>query len=194
LKTHNYAIATLSLKNCVLGSGQKGAGNAGRGNPLAVGFGGGMGGGGGGGARGGRGGGGGGNDKTQFHGGGARGINVNLAMMAPILHPSLAVIDGFEGMQGAGPIDGSRVDHRVCVVSPDWLAADCVGVALMGIDLANIGYLTYLANTGIGETDMSKMEIVGEPVKSLAKTYQLSPSIQQQFQWKNPARVQYTNT
>jgi hypothetical protein len=162
----------------------------GRGGMGGRGFGGGAGGGGGGGGGRGFGGGGfGGSDKPILHGGGAHGININLAMLAPLLHPSLAVIDGFEGMEGNGPIGGTRVDHRVCVVSADYLAADTVGATLMGIDPANIGYLTYLAAANVGESDLTKMEILGEPVAKLAKKYQLGFSSQNQLQWKIAAKV-----
>jgi len=174
LKTHNFAVATMSIKNIILGSALKLA------SPN---------GGGGGGGRGFGGGGFGGSDKPILHGGGSHGININLAMLAPMLHPSLSVIDGFEGMEGNGPINGTAVDHRVCVVSTDYLAADTVGATLMGIDPANIGYLTYLASAKVGESDLSKMEILGEPVAKLAKKYQLGSSIETQLQWKNAAKV-----
>ena len=168
LKTHDRAVATLSIKNIILGASLKLPNpNAGRGG------------------RGGRGG----SDKPILHGGGAHGININLAMLAPLLHPSLSVIDGFEGMEGNGPIGGTKVDHRVCVVSTDYLAADSVGASLMGIEPAEIGYLSYLTAAKAGESDISKMEILGEPVAKLAKKYQLSEAVQRQFQWKNPARV-----
>jgi uncharacterized protein (DUF362 family) len=182
LKTHNFAIATMSIKNIILGSALKlPSANSG---PGGGGFGG----------RGFGGGGFGGSDKPILHGGGARGININLAMLAPILHPSLAVIDGFQGMEGNGPIGGTPVDHRVCVVSADYLAADTVGATLMGIDPADIGYLHYLASARVGESDVSRMEILGEPVAKLARKYQLPPSVQTQLQWKNPARVTATSS
>jgi uncharacterized protein (DUF362 family) len=128
-----------------------------------------------------------------MHGGGAHGIHINLAMLAPTLHPSLSVIDGFEGMEGNGPIGGTRVDHRVCVVSTDYLAADTVGATLMGIAPADIGYLSYLAAAKVGESDLSKMEILGGPIAKLAKKYQLGPTIENQLQWKNTARVTATS-
>ena len=168
LKTHNFAVATMSIKNIVLGAAMK-LPNASRGGA----------------GRGGRGG----SDKPILHGGGSHGININLAMLAPMLHPSLSVIDGFQGMEGNGPISGTAVDHRVCVVSTDYLAADTVGATLMGIDPRDIGYLTYPAAAKMGEFDLAKMEILGEPVTKLAKKYQLGSSIQNQLQWKNPARV-----
>jgi uncharacterized protein (DUF362 family) len=182
LKTHDRAVATLSIKNIILGAALK-LPNANSGQPGMGGMGG----------RGGRGGGFGGSDKPILHGGGAHGININLAMLAPLLHPSLSVIDGFQGMEGNGPIGGTPVDHRVCVVSTDYLAADSVGASLMGIDPANVGYLSYLATAKVGESDLSKMEIIGEPVAKLAKKYQLSAAVQRQFQWKDPAKVAATS-
>jgi uncharacterized protein (DUF362 family) len=172
LKTHNFAVATMSIKNIILGAPLK----LPRANATA-----------GGGGRGGRGGGG--SDKSILHGGGSHGININLAMLAPMLHPSLAVIDGFEGMEGNGPISGTKVDHKVCVVSTDYLAADIVGANLMGIDPANMGYLTYLSQAKAGESDMSKMEILGESVAKLTKKYRLGDSIEQQLQWKQTVKV-----
>jgi uncharacterized protein (DUF362 family) len=174
LKTHDQAIATMSIKNMVVGAALKLP------NPNTAG------------GRGGRGGGG--SDKPILHGGGARGININLAMLAPLLHPSLAVIDGFQGMEGNGPINGTPVDHRVCVVSTDYLAADTVGASLMGIDPADVGYLTYLASANVGVSDLSRMEILGEPIAKLAKKYQLATSIQNQLKWKDPARVSATTS
>lgn len=170
LKTHDLAVATMSIKNIVLGAPLKLP------NPRA------------GGRRGfGR------SDKPIVHGGGAHGININLAMLAPLLHPSLSVIDGFEGMEGNGPVHGTPVEHRVCVVSTDYLAADTVGASLMGIDPADIGYLSYLAGARVGESDLGKMEILGEPVSKLARKYQLAQSIENQLKWKKAARVATTS-
>lgn len=169
LKTHNLAVATMSIKNIILGAPLKlmnPNGGNGRGGRRF-----------------------GGSDKPILHGGGAHGININLAMLAPLLHPSLSVIDGFEGMEGDGPVNGTAVDHRVCVVSTDYLAADTVGAGLMGIDPGDVGYLSYLASAKVGESDLSKMEILGEPVAKLARKYRLAPSIQDQLRWKNAARV-----
>lgn len=158
LKTHDTVVATLSLKNIVVGAPVKARfGNAMR------------------------------SDKRLIHGGGFRGINYNLAALAPILHPHLAVIDGYEGMQGNGPVRGTPIDHRVCVVSTDWLAADRVGVALMGIDFAKVGYLRYCAQYGLGESDLARIEILGPAVDQHVKAYALADNIDQQLRWMTPA-------
>jgi uncharacterized protein (DUF362 family) len=164
-KTHNFAVCTMGIKNIILGAGMKFArSGGGRGGMMS--------------------------DKSTLHGGGAHGININLSMLAPMLHPSMTLIDGYEGMEGDGPISGPKVDHKVCVASLDYLAADVVGAKLMGLELGDVGYLTYLAAANAGESDISKMEIIGEAPDKLAKKYKLSPSAQAQLSWRNPASVQ----
>jgi uncharacterized protein (DUF362 family) len=161
LKTHNLVGITLSLKNVVVGAGIKS--NAG--------------------ARGGR------SDKPLIHGGGPYGINYNLFTLSAKLRPDLAVIDGYEGMEGAGPIAGTPVNQKVAIASTDWLAADRVGVELMGVDFSKIGYLNYCMRAGNrGQGDLAKIEILGPAIKDHVKTYQLPPQWEQIISWqKSPA-------
>lgn len=166
MKTHDRVLATLSLKNIVFGAPIKDAGFT-YGPSRKQG------------AR---------NDKPIVHGSGYRGINYNLFALAGRLHPHLAVIDGFEGMEGNGPGNGTPVDHRICVAGTDWLAADRVGIELMGIDLSNVGYLTYCAQANLGVTDLNKIEIIGERISDHKRTYKLSDSINKQLIWKEPVQ------
>jgi len=165
-KTHDRVVATLSLKNIVVGAPIKDAGF--RWGPDARP-----------GAK---------SDKPIIHGTGFRGINYNLCALASRLHPHLAVIDGFEGMEGEGPTGGTPVDHRVCVVSQDWLAADRVAVELMGIDFAKVGYLNYCRQTNMGEADLNKIEIVGAAIKDHVKPYKLPRNFEEQLIWMRPAK------
>jgi uncharacterized protein (DUF362 family) len=166
MKTHDRVVATLSLKNIIVGAPIK---------DLGFRWGGGKAG-----AK---------NDKPIIHGSGFRGINYNLFAVAQRLHPHLAVIDGFEGMQGNGPVGGTPVDHRVCVASPDWLAADRVAVELMGIDYAKVGYLNFCAGAGLGQGDLAKIEVVGPRVADHIKPYKLSDNIEKQLIWMKPAQA-----
>lgn len=164
MKTHNLAVVTLSLKNIVFGSPVKDIGfrlgaNSKEGTKS---------------------------DKPVVHGSGCRGINYNLYSLASRIHPHLSVIDGFEGMEGNGPRFGTPVDHRVCVVSTDWFAADRVAVELMGIDIGKVGYLTYCAQTGLGTADLSKIEIFGESISDHVKHYKLHENIESQLIWMKP--------
>jgi uncharacterized protein (DUF362 family) len=123
-------------------------------------------------------------DKPIVHGSGFRGINYNLYALARQLHPDLAVIDGFEGMEGQGPNSGTAVDHKICIASTDWLAADRVGIETMGIDFARVGYLNFCAEAGLGVADLSKIEIIGERITDHIKTYKLSKNIDAQMVWR----------
>jgi uncharacterized protein (DUF362 family) len=167
LKTHDRVLATLSLKNVLVGAPIKDPGfRFGKGGrPGAK------------------------TDKPITHGSGIYGINFNLFALAQRFHPHLAVIDGYAGMEGNGPTSGAAVDHRVAVVSPDWLAADRVGVELMGIDFAKIGYLNYCAQAKLGETDLGQIEVLGEPVARHTRTYRLHDNLEKQLTWMTPPAV-----
>jgi uncharacterized protein (DUF362 family) len=166
LKTHDLVVATLSLKNIVLGAPIKDAGF--RWGP--------------GGKPGAR------TDKQLVHGNGFHGTHYNLYALAAKLHPDLAVIDGYQGMEGNGPVYGTPVDHRVAVTSLDWLAADRVAVALMGIDLARMGYLNYCAAAAMGEVDLEKIEILGANLRDHVRHYRLADNIDRQLEWMRPLR------
>ena len=165
-KTHDRVVATLSLKNIVVGAPIKDPGFR-WGHDSKPG------------AR---------NDKPITHGNGFRGINYNLYALASRLRPDLSVIDGFEGMEGEGPVGGTPVQHNVCVVSQDWLAADRVALQLMGIDFAKVGYLNYCGRAGLGTTDLDRIDIFGPPLSDHIKTYKLAANLQEQLVWQRKAK------
>ena len=101
-----------------------------------------------------------GNDKIKMHQG-YPGLNLNLYKLARIIPPHLSVIDGFEGMEGNGPINGERVALGLAWASTDSVACDSVAAKIMGFDPGQIGYLSYCHHAGLGEGDLSKIEIVG---------------------------------
>ena len=159
MKTHDRVIATLSLKNIVVGAPIKDPGytwSSAR-KPGTK------------------------NDKSLIHGSGFKGVNYNLFMLSQMLHPHLAIIDGFEGMEGNGPNDGDPVDHRICLAGLDWLATDRTGIELMGIDYSKVAYLNYCAQAGLGVGDLDKIEIIGEPLAKHKKTYKLNDNIDKQI-------------
>ena len=167
MKTHDRVVATLSLKNIVVGAPIKDPGftsDRSRRPEGAV------------------------NDKPLIHGNGYRGINYNLFTCAYNLRPDLAFVDGYDGMEGNGPTRGTVVDHRVCLTGFDWLAVDRIGVELMGIDIDKIGYLNFCGLAGLGQFDINKIEIIGERVADHIKSYQLPASIDRQLEWMTPFR------
>lgn len=162
MKTHDRVVATLSLKNLVFGAPIKDEGFrwGPKSKPGAT------------------------TDKPVTHGGGCKGVNYNLFQLAGALHPHLAVIDGYQGMEGNGPTSGTPVDHKVAVAALDWFSADRTAIELMGIDFANMGYLNYCAQAGMGEADISKIEQLGERIGNHQKKYRLHDHVEEQLQWK----------
>jgi uncharacterized protein (DUF362 family) len=99
-------------------------------------------------------------DKMKMHQGYPV-INLNLALLAPRVVPHLAVIDGFEAMEGNGPTHGTPVLMHLALASTDALAADVVGTTVMGFDADEVGYLHYCKKMGLGAGDLDQIEIVG---------------------------------
>jgi len=160
-KTHNVAIVTLSVKNMVVGAPlHQPPGETNRWN-----------------------------DKRRYHAG-IRQSNYNFFLTAQFLSKNwgATIIDGYEGMEGNGPSSGTPVPHRVCVASTDYIAADRVASELMGVDPNWLGWLKYLGEVGIGQTDLSKIDLRGNvpQLAALRRTYRMHADIDRQLKWMGP--------
>jgi uncharacterized protein (DUF362 family) len=127
-------------------------------------------------------------DKYVYHAG-YRQIQMNLALTARRMQPfwGATVIDGYEGMEGEGPLRGTPVPSRVAVASTDFVAADRIGVELMGVDPQWPGYLRYCAEANLGEYDLGRIELRADAdLGAVRRTYKLHPRINQQLEWMGP--------
>ncbi len=135
MKTHDRAVTTLSLKNVLIGA------------PLNDG------------KR---------NDKGLTHQGynftPKETLHFNMFHLAQEIWPDLSVIDGFEAMEGNGPIGGTPVDAKVALASLDSLALDTLTTKIMGFDPSKVPCLTAMAEAGMGQGDMAKVQVVGTPL------------------------------
>lgn len=156
LKTHNVVVATLSIKNMALGAPLHGVGERW-------------------------------NDKRVVHNG-LRQTQYNIFLGAQAMKPywNLAVIDGYEGMEGNGPSSGNPVASRVAIASTDYVAADRVGVEAMGVNPDWMGYLKWCSDFGIGNFDIQKIDIRGEKIANVVKKYQLHADIERELEWMGP--------
>jgi uncharacterized protein (DUF362 family) len=156
LKTHNTVVATLSVKNMVLGAPLHFAPKE---TPHW-------------------------NDKRKYHTG-IRQTHYNMLLTAQRLRPfwGATVLDGFEGMEGNGPASGTPVASRIAIASTDYIAADRVGVECMGIDPSWPGYLNYCGQLGLGNYDPARIEVVGEKVGEVAKKYRMHQDIERELLW-----------
>jgi len=159
MKTHNTVVATLTVKNMTLGAPLHSAPGV---RPAW-------------------------NDKRVTHNG-LRQTHYNIFLTAQAMKPfwGAAVIDGYEGMEGNGPSSGTPVASRLAIASRDYIAADRVGVELMGIDAKWLGYLNFCGDFGIGQYDLSKIDIRGAKLEAVRKKYRLHTDIERELEWMGP--------
>ncbi len=136
MKTHDRVVTTLSLKNVLLGAPM---------NDYTT------------------------NDKWLLHSeymfSPKSILNYNMFHLAQEIYPDLGVIDGFEAMEGNGPVGGTPVDARIAMASLDPLAMDTLATKLMGFDPSRIMYLASMAQAGMGQGDLSKVQVLGTPAE-----------------------------
>jgi uncharacterized protein (DUF362 family) len=96
-------------------------------------------------------------------------MNWNLVALTERVRPHLSVLDGFVAMHREGPRHGTPIGLGVAVAGTDPVAVDAVGAATMGFDPMGIGYLKLAHDAGLGVADLSRIEIVGDPLASLAR-------------------------
>ena len=159
LKTHNVTVATLSIKNMTLGAPLHQAPKEAKRW----------------------------NDKRKYHSG-VRQTHYNMMLTAQKMRPffGATVIDGYEGMEGNGPSSGTPVASRLAIASTDYIAADRVGVETMGIDAKWLGYLMFCWQSGLGQYDLNKIDVEGETIASVKKSYKLHNDIERELRWMGP--------
>lgn len=160
LKAHDNVVATLSVKNLVMAAPLH--------NPRGVT------------AKW--------HDKARYHQG-YRQIQMNLALTAKRMRPfwGATVIDGYEGMEGEGPLRGTPVPSRLAIASTDFVAADRIGVEAMGVNPSWPGYLQYCCDAGLGQYDLAKIDLRGStPLSQVRKIYRLHPRVNKQIEWLGP--------
>ena len=72
-----------------------------------------------------------------------------------IFKPQLSVMDARTAMEGNGPTKGTPVKMNLMLTSDDALAIDVIASKIMGFDLEEINYLSYIARkSGFHESDL----------------------------------------
>ncbi len=161
LKTHNTVIASLSIKNMVLGAPLHYAPNE---TPHW-------------------------NEKRKYHVG-LRQTHYNMLVTAQRLASSwgASVIDGYEGMEGNGPNSGTPVASRLAIASADFVATDRIAAQCMGIDPEWLGYVKYCGQLHLGQFNESKIDVIGAKVSDVKKSYRMHPDIDKELQWQGPMK------
>jgi uncharacterized protein (DUF362 family) len=81
--------------------------------------------------------------------------------------PDLTIMDGIIGMEGEGPISGSPKKMDLVLASEDVLALDVTACQVMRINPVHVDHLQKAAYYGIGESNPSKIEVMGESIEAV---------------------------
>ena len=146
-KTHETAIATMTVKNMAMGAPLRSPTNSPRWS-----------------------------DKAKLHEG-LHQTHYNWMLASAKLQPfwGAGVVDGLVGMEGTGPVNGTPIEHGVAMASTDYIAVDRVAAETMGLDAKQLAYLRYCEQMGLGNFDLQKIDVVGESIAAVRKNYKPHP-------------------
>lgn len=118
------------------------------------------------------------------------GINECIADIHRLLPPHFAIVDGIEGMEGNGPIQGRPKRAGVVVAGRDLVAVDATACRIMAIDPTRIHYLKLAEDRA--QTTEAGVHCAGEAIAAVRTPFALIPefrSIRMETSTQGPGRV-----
>ena len=88
-----------------------------------------------------------------------------------VCKPNLSIVDGIIGMEGQGPHAGVPIEMNLVIAGTDTISTDAVTCYLMGFDPIEIPAIRCSASDDLGEIDLNKITVVGEPADSVRKIF-----------------------
>jgi len=104
--------------------------------------------------------------KGKYH---LKGISKVIVDINTVLRPKLTVIDGFVGMEGAGPVDGTPVRMDIIIAGTDTVATDATACRVMGIDPHEIKHIRKANEKGLGNID--DIQVLGEKLETVTRPF-----------------------
>ncbi len=87
-----------------------------------------------------------------------------LVKVHSIAKPALTVVDGIVGMEGDGPSGGSPRPMNVVIAGEDAVAIDSCIAKMVGLEPLDLAVTKEAYEAGLGEADLSKIEMAGESI------------------------------
>jgi uncharacterized protein (DUF362 family) len=103
--------------------------------------------------------------KGKYH---MKGISKVIVDINTVLHSALTIIDGFVGMEGNGPVDGTPVQMNLIIAGTDPVATDATAARIMGFNPYEIAHIRKAHEKGLGK---SEAEILGEKIETVTKQF-----------------------
>jgi len=104
------------------------------------------------------------------------GIHECIADLCTLFSRTFAIVDGIEGMEGNGPIQGKRKHAGVLVGGGDLAAVDATCCRIMGIDPSKVRYLRLCEDRG--QTEAENVRQTGESISAVRTPFELIPEFQ----------------
>jgi len=106
--------------------------------------------------------------KGKYH---MKGISKVVVDINTVLKPALTVIDGFVGMEGQGPIDGTPIQMNLIIAGTDPVATDATAARVMGFNPYEIKHIRKAYEKGLGK---SEAQIIGEKLETVKRRFKQS--------------------
>ena len=103
--------------------------------------------------------------KGKYH---LKGINKVIVDINTVLRPAITIIDGFVGMEGKGPIDGTPVQMNLIIAGTDPVATDATAARIMGFNPYEITHIRKAYEKGLGKSDA---QVLGEKLETVKKQF-----------------------
>jgi uncharacterized protein (DUF362 family) len=117
-------------------------------------------------------------NKLLIHQGNAA-LNENIARIFRQVPLKLAILDGYESMEGNGPRNGEMVPAHYAIASSDPVAADWLACNLMNIRIEDIGYLSLL-----GAGDLNNHFVIGDNWQDYIMEFKMPPNFEIIRKWQ----------
>jgi uncharacterized protein (DUF362 family) len=95
----------------------------------------------------------------------------NLATIIEKVGFDLGIVDGFVGMEGDGPVDGTPVNLGVAAAGIDCVAVDTIMTHVMGFDPNKKGDIYLAEKKGIGVSNLQYINLVGEEIENVKMVF-----------------------
>jgi uncharacterized protein (DUF362 family) len=103
--------------------------------------------------------------KGKYH---MKGISKVVVDINTVLRPTITIIDGFVGMEGKGPIDGTPIQMNVIIAGTDPVATDATAARIMGFNPYEITHIRKAFEKNLGK---SEAQIIGEKLETVIKQF-----------------------
>jgi uncharacterized protein (DUF362 family) len=101
-----------------------------------------------------------------------RGIHNSIVDINVAVRPGFAIVDGIEGMEGDGPLNGETVKSGVVIMGDNLTAVDATGARIMGIYPERVSYLQMMLRHG-GTVSENRIAQWGENIAEVRRDFKV---------------------